>query len=156
MACILLPHGLTGQYIPAEHRVPANGEIPVRTAGSYGIPGATYVLVNDISSPRSTIFLGKDITLDLNGYTITYADGNYGHVPNYGFEDGLTGWDISKAPGAKIENTEEVHAFIGSKILRLKAGDEVASGYVYLPLAGRSYCAMCGLTGNYTKIWEET
>ena len=149
MACILLPHGLTGQYIPAEHRVPANGEIPVRTAGSYGIPGATYVLVNDISSPRSTIFLGKDITLDLNGYTITYADGNYGHVPNYGFEDDLTGWDISKAPGAKIEKTEEVHAFIGSKILRLKAGDEVASGYVYLPLAGRSYCAMCGLTGNY-------
>ena len=25
-------------------------------------------------------------------------------------------------PGAKIENTEEIHEFIGEKILRLKAG----------------------------------
>src|SRR3972149_3256457 len=75
-----------GQYVSAQHRTPATGEIPVSEPGSYGIPGATYVLVNDISSSKSTLFLGKDITLDLNGYTVTYADGNYGHVLNYGFE----------------------------------------------------------------------
>ena len=48
------------------------------------------------------IFLGKDVTLDLNGYTVTFADGNYEHIPNYGFEDGLEHWDVSKAPGAKV------------------------------------------------------
>ncbi len=135
--------------MPAEHRIPSEGEIPVSKAGCYDLPGATFVLTNDISSPRSTIFLGKDITLDLNGYTITYADGNYEHVTNYGFEEGLTGWDISKAPGAKIEDTEVVHAFIGKKILRLREGDEIASGYVQLPVSNRSYYAMCGITGNY-------
>ncbi|OFX95112.1 MAG: hypothetical protein A2X06_02925 [Bacteroidetes bacterium GWC2_40_22] len=138
-----------GQYVPAQHRIPAAGEIPVSESGSYGIPGATYVLVNDIKDIKSTLFLGKDITLDLNGYTVTYADGNYGHVLNYGFEEGLTGWDISKAPGARIENTEEVHTFIGDRLLRMKAGDEITSSYIYLPVAGRSYFAMCGVTGNY-------
>lgn len=138
-----------GQYKPVEHRIPSESEIALNKAGSYDIPGATYVLTNDISSPRSAIFLGKDITLDLNGYTISYADGNYGHVKNYGFEEGLTGWDISKAPGAKIEDTEVTHAFIGKKILRLKAGDEIASEYVHLPAANRSYYAMCGITGSY-------
>lgn len=140
---------LNGQYVPVQHRIPAAGEIPISESGSYDIPGATYLLVNDISSSKSTLFLGRDITLDLNGYTVTYADGNYEHVLNSGFEDGLSGWDISKAPGAKIEKTEEVHAFIGDKLLRLKAGDEIASSYIYLPVEGRSYFAMCGVTGNY-------
>jgi hypothetical protein len=145
---ILMSGNLYGQYTPVQHRAPSDGEIPVTKAGSYDLPGATYILVNDISSPCSAIFLGKDVTLDLNGYTISYADGNYSHVRNYGFEEGLAGWDISKAPGAKIENTEEFYAFIGRKILRLKAGDVIASGYIDLPLAGRSYYAMCGVTGS--------
>jgi len=146
---VLLSQQSYGQYRAVEHSIPSDSEIPVSKAGCYDIPGATYVLTNDISSPRSTIFLGKDITMDLNGYTIIYADGNYGHVTNYGFEEGLTGWDISKAPGAKIEDTDVTHAFIGKKILRLKAGDEIASEYIYLPVASRSYYAMCGITGNY-------
>ena len=107
------------------------------------------MLTSDITCDRSTLFLGKDVTLDLNGYTLTYADGDYEHVPNYGFEEGLEGWDISKAPGAKIENTEEVHQFIGQKLLRLKAGDMISSEYINLPVAGRSYYAMCGITGHY-------
>ncbi len=90
--------------------------------GNYCDPGATYILVNDISSPKSTLFLGKDITLDLNGYTLTYADGNYEHIPNYSFEKGLEGWDISRAPEARIEDTR-VHVFVGDKILRLSAGE---------------------------------
>ncbi len=138
-----------GQFKPVNHRPPARGEIPVSQAGSLDIPGATYILVNDISGPASTLFLGKDITLDLNGYTLTYADGNYGHVINYGFEDGLTGWDVSKAPGAEIRRTDEERPFTGDKLLRLKAGDEIVSSFVYLPLANRSYFAMCGVTGHY-------
>jgi len=137
------------QYTQREHKALVPGNIPVTAPGNFDMQGATYMLQNDISGSRSTIFLGKDVTLDLNGYTITFADGNYEHVENYGFEEGLTGWDITKAPGAKIENTEEVHSFIGQKILRLRAGDEIASSYVYLPVARRSYFAMCGITGNY-------
>ena len=109
------------------------------------------MLVKDITSATSTIFLGKDVTLDLNGYTIKYADGNYGHIFNSGFEEGEKGWDLSKAPGAKVVNTKDVHVFIGKKILSLKAGDEITSSYVNLPLANRSYFAMCGVTGSDYK-----
>ena len=145
----LLSIGLFGQYAPVEHKDLPDGVIPVQDPGSYDQPGATYMLTGDITSDRSAIFLGKDVTLDLNGYTLTYASGDYEHVPNFGFEEGLKGWDVSNAPGAKIENTEEVHEFIGEKILRLKAGDEIASEYINLPVEGRSYYAMCGITGHY-------
>ncbi len=126
------------------YQLPA-GAVAVDGPGCYDQPGVTYMLTGDVSSPASGIFLGKDVTLDLNGYTLSYADGGYGHVPNYGFENGLEGWDISRAPGAKIESTREVHVFIGEKILRLGAGDEIVSGWVYLPQADRSYFAMCGV-----------
>ena len=127
----------------------SDGVIPVSAPGSYDKPGTIYKLTNDIVSARSAIFLGKDITLDLNGYTITYAGGNYEHIPNSGFEEGFGSWDISKAPGAKVVNTAEVHAFIGEKILSLEAGDEIISPYIYLPVENRSYFAMCGITGSY-------
>ena len=137
------------QYREADHKKLPDGVIVVTSPGNYGEPGTTYMLTQNISSDRSTLFLGKDVTLDLNGYTITYADGDYEHVRNYGFEEGLTGWDVSNAPGAKIENTADVHQFIGDKILRLKKGDVIASEYMNLPVAGRSYYAMCGVTGHY-------
>jgi hypothetical protein len=105
--------------------------------------------MNDITSVSSTLFLGKDVTLDLNGYTVKYADAGYEHIPNSGFEKGTVGWDLSKAPGAKLENTDDVHVFLGEKLLSLQEGDEIASEYVFLPVANRSYFAMCGITGRY-------
>ena len=146
---IVFPFTLNAQYSKSVHQALPDGVIAVSGPGSYAIAGATYMLTRDVVSDRSGIFLGKDVTLDLNGYTLTYADGNYEHVPNYGFEDGLEGWDISRAPGAKIENTAEVHSFIGDKILRLKAGDMISSAYINLPVARRSYYPMCGVTGHY-------
>ena len=139
------------QYHPVEHREISANEVAVKTAGSYAEAGTTYVLTNDISSAQSPVFLGKDVVLDLNGYTITYADGNYEHLPNYNFEDGLVGWDFSKAPGAKIENTK-VHVFVGDKILRLSEGEEIVSQYINLPVSGRSYYAMCGVTKDNMKV----
>lgn len=139
------------QYHPVAHRKVLAGEISVTAAGSYARPGMTYVLVNDISSPRSAIFLGKDVTLDLNGYTIKYADGGYQHIPNSGFEEGTRGWDLSRAPGARVVNTADVHEFVGARIMSLKAGDEITSSYIYLPVANRSYFAMCGVAGNYYR-----
>jgi hypothetical protein len=133
------------QYCQSEHRLPIAGEIAVEKPGYYGLSGATYIVTNDINSDRSAIFLGKDITLDLNGYSITYADGNYEHIPNCSFEEGLKDWDISKAPSATIEDTR-VHVFIGDKILSLAAGEEIVSQYILLPVTNRSYFAMCGVT----------
>src|SRR4051812_3715315 len=118
-------HQSFGQYKQTQHRQLLPGEIPVNSPGNYGVQGTTYVLTKNITSPVSTVFLGKDVTLDLNGYTIRYADGKYNHVPNSGFEEGLKGWDISKAPGAKVVNTEEVHVFVGKKLMSLKRGDEI-------------------------------
>src|SRR5882762_3860700 len=151
--CLILwlPIGMAtpghAQFSPTAHKTPSGNSVPVSGPGSYGIPGTTYMLVNDISSPKTAIFLGKDVTLDLNGYSIRYADGNYEHIPNSGFEEGEKGWDLSRAPGAKVVNTEEVHVFVGKKIMSLKKGDEITSPYVNLPLADRSYFAMCGVTG---------
>ncbi|MBS1574049.1 MAG: hypothetical protein JST09_01995, partial [Bacteroidetes bacterium] len=80
------------------HRLPKANEIPISKPGSYAEAGATYILTKNITSPASSIFLGKDVTLDLNGYTIKYADANYQHIYNSGFEEGVNGWNISKAP----------------------------------------------------------
>jgi hypothetical protein len=137
------------QYSQTTHRNILPGEIAVSSPGSYRAEGKTYVLVNDIEDPRSAIFLGKNVTLDLNGYTIRYAESTYEHIPNSGFEAGLTGWDLSRAPGARVENTEDVHVFMGKKLLSLQTGDEVVSPYINLPIANRSYFAMCGITGRY-------
>ena len=140
------------QFHKVSHRKLTGTEVAVKTAGNYDKPGTTYVLVNDITSETSTVFLGKDITLDLNGYTIKYAAADYKHIPNSGFEEGLKGWHVSKAPGAKVMNTADAHVFLGEKLLSLKAGDEIVSQYIHLPLANRSYFAMCGVTGRY---WHE-
>ena len=143
---------LLAVYTESPHRLLAGSEIAVEGPGCYAEPGKTYMLTRDIAAQGSAVFLGKDVTLDLNGYTITFADGQYSHVPNYGFEEGLEGWDVSKAPGAKVEDTETVHVFIGEKILSLAAGDEIVSGWVELPLAERSYFAMCGVTMTEMRV----
>lgn len=135
---------VVAQYKQQEHKTIGKNEIPVTKPGSYAVSGATYVLTNDISSPQSAIFLGKDLTLDLNGYTITFADDDYEHVPNFSFEEGLRDWDFSKSPSAKIEDTK-VHVFVGDKVLRLSKGEEITSQYINLPVANRSYLAMCGV-----------
>ncbi len=148
---LMITQSTYGQYVDNGHSVLTDNVLPVSEPGNYAEPGTTYMLTQDISSERSTIFLGKDVTLDLNGYTITFADGNYEHIPNYSFEEGLKDWDISNAPGATIENARQVHEFIGNKILRLKKGDVIRSKYINLPVAGRSYYAMCGVTGRFPR-----
>jgi len=139
------------QFVHTDHRTLTADEIPVSAPGYFGMPGKTYVLVNDLKSVKSTLFIGKDVILDLNGYTLTYADGNYEHLTNYSFERGLEGWDISRAPDAKIEDTK-VQVMIGDKILSLRAGEEITSGYIHLPVAERSYFAMCAVSAPEMKV----
>lgn len=147
LTCALFHTGVFAQFTITDHKDQVKGVVMIAGPGNYGVPGTTYMLANDISSERSAIFLGKDVTLDLNGYTIKYADGGYGHIENSGFEEGFKGWDLSRAPGAKVVNTADVHVFVGKKLMSLKAGDQITSSYVYLPVANRSYFALCGVTG---------
>lgn len=88
-------------YRQSEHHPLQTGAVEVTGPGNYDKPGVTYMLTRDISSPGSAIFLGKDVVLDLNGYTITFADGEYAHVPNYDFEEGIGGWDLSPRAGSE-------------------------------------------------------
>lgn len=139
------------EFKATPHRAPAAGEIAVTGPGACVEAGKTYVLTQDVSSDRTAIFLGKDVTLDLNGYTVTFAAGKYEHVPNYGFEEGLKGWDVTKAPGARVVPSA-VEPMVGDKILEMKAGDELVSPYITLPVADRSYYAMCAVATREMRV----
>jgi len=154
LACALsLP--ATAAYRPTKHRTElAEGEIAVTAAGVCDQQGKTYVLTSDITSEMSGLFLANNVTLDLNGYTITYAAGDYQHVANFSFEEGLKGWDVSKAPGAKVRNTEMLHPMDGKMTLLLPKDQEIVSTYVELPVANRTYfaTAMVARRNQYVTV----
>ncbi len=55
-------------------KLPGGGPKSLRACGVLGSPGRAYVLEADISSSGTCISVqGEDITLDLNGHTITYG-----------------------------------------------------------------------------------
>ena len=86
LALILTPalaHGAEtlAAYQPVKPRDLKPGEIAVDKPGNCDKEGATYVLTQDVSAPTSALFLGKNVTLDLNGHTLTYAVGY--QDPNY-------------------------------------------------------------------------
>lgn len=140
------------EYKPVQPGPVPDGCIALSAPGRCDQPGKTYVLTRDIVSPATALFLADGVTLDLNGHSISYAAGPYQHVPNCGFEDGLAGWDVSRAAGAAVESADTVRPFVGRKILRLRAGDEIVSPYVPLPVADRSYYAMCGVLDQRMKV----
>lgn len=149
LAFLALP--LFAQYTPTQHRALEPEEIPVSGPGFYGEAGKTYVLTQNITSDRSAIFLGNNVTLDLNGYEIVYADADYEEIPNLSFEDGLTGWDVSKAPTAELVDTR-TQVFVGEKVLRLSQNEEIVSPYITLPVADRSYYAFCGVARSNQRV----
>ena len=126
-------------------------EIAVTRPGNYAEAGKTYVLMSDVSSEGTPIYLGKDVTLDLNGHTLTYAAAKYEHVPNYSFEEGLEGWDLSRAPGARTVSAD-VRPMIGKTICELPEGQELLSKYITLPVADRAYYAMCAVATDKMAV----
>ena len=73
----------------------------VTSCGIINSPG-TYVLQNDVSSTGSCFFIGaNNVTLDLNGHTITYDNAAPITVANGSFESALSGtWDTTSAVNA--------------------------------------------------------
>ena len=80
------------------------------------------MLDTDVSvSGTAFMVAGKNITLDLNGHTVTYANTPSPVVTNGGFEAGsgrsVTGWDLSGAPAAVL--APNTHYLFGNQVLRL-------------------------------------
>lgn len=154
----LLTAGITAEgYQAVAPRALRAGEIPVSAPGNYSEAGKTYVLTQDVSAPGSAIFLGKDVTLDLNGYTITYAAAPYEAIPNGSFENGMQHWDCSKAPNAKAVDRRWLNPMVGDLVCLLPQGEEIASPYITLPIANRAYYAMVAVASQQMAVgvWVE-
>jgi len=130
----------------------ANGEVAVTGPGIYAQAGTTYVLTQDLSVPASGILLGKDTVLDLNGHTLTFAAAPYQPIPNGSFEDGLTGWDTAKAPGAEVVDRRWLHPIDGTRVCILPQGEELVSPFIDLPVADRPYYAMVAVAKESTAV----
>jgi hypothetical protein len=146
------PPDARGAYAAVPPRVLQPGEIAVSEAGACVEPGKTYVLTRNIEAAGSGILLGKDVVLDLNGHTLTYNAAPYEPVPNGSFEEGLKGWDASKAPNARAEDRRWRNPMVGNHCLVLPQGEEVVSPYVTLPVANRPYYAMAAVSSHQMAV----
>jgi hypothetical protein len=87
-------------------RVAGAQTINVTACGCLNQANTDYVLQNDVVSDGSCFAIaGQNISLDLNGHTITYDNMAPIAVPNGDFEEGTgaaaTNWDFSNAPSAQ-------------------------------------------------------
>jgi hypothetical protein len=139
-------------YSPVAPRALRAGEVAVTQPGVYAEAGKTYVLTQDITAPASAIYLGKDVTLDLNGHTLTYAGAAYQALPNGSFEDGLRGWDLGKAPNARVEDRRWLNPMAGAMACILPKGEELVSSFIELPVANRAYYAMVAVASDQMSV----
>jgi len=67
----------------------------------------TYYLLNQSVRSDTDCFTvkGDNTTFDLNQYTVTFSDSVPVIIPNFGFEDGETGWNLTGAPKASVVST---------------------------------------------------
>lgn len=157
LALGVAPPDARGAYAATPSRAVQPGEVAVSEAGPCVEPGKTYVLTRDIEAAGSGILLGKDVVLDLNGHVLTYNAAPYEPVPNGSFEEGLKGWDVSKAPNARAEDRRWRNPMVGDHCLVLPQGEEIVSPYVALPVANRPYYAMAAVASHQMAvgIWVE-
>lgn len=80
------------------------GTVSVSACGALSQPATRYVLQNDVVSDGTCFFVNaNDVTLDLNGHTVTYDNAAPIAVQNGSFESvDFTGWDKTGAPAAVI------------------------------------------------------
>ncbi len=65
-----------------------------------------YLLINDISCTGSCFSISaSNVVLDLNEKTLTYGNSAPVIVPNFNFESGASGWDLSQAPSASVTSS---------------------------------------------------
>ena len=109
--------------------------------------GATYALQTDVVT-RGTAFVvaAPNVTLDLNGHTVTYGDVSPTTVVNGGFENGsgryVPGWHIWQASSASLApNTSYL---FGNQVLRLsnyRTPQRIYSDPIAITEVGHTYTA---------------
>jgi hypothetical protein len=110
-------------------------------------PSTNYILDTDVTVDGTAFVYGaKDVTLDLNGHTITYGNAAPIVVNNGGFETGsgtsVAGWNLANAPAAVIAPNDNY--MYGSKVLRLSnisTAQYIVSDTIALTASGREYAA---------------
>jgi hypothetical protein len=118
--------------------------------------GATYVLQTDIATPGTAfVVAAPNVTLDLNGHTVTYDHSQPLNVPNGGFEQGtsptdIPGWDVSRAPGAlRLPARTGMWGHWMLHLPDITARKSVVSGPIDIPLAGVEYAALITPKSSY-------
>lgn len=102
-----------------------------------------YVLDVDLDvRGTALVAAAPNITLDLNGHQVVYGDDTPVTVPNGGFEDGLTAWDLNRARDAR--RVPAMPGMWGQWMLqfsRFSTPQTLVSGAVTIPTAGHEYAA---------------
>lgn len=110
-------------------------------------PNTTYVLKTDVTtSGTAFVVLGQNITLNLNGHTVTYGDSTPVALANGGFEQGtgsaIPGWNIAAAPAAAL--APNTSFLFDKQVLRLanfSSAQTIVSDPIPLSLINHSYKA---------------
>ncbi len=128
--------------------------VEINSCGEYiysrSSPQTYLLLTQNVSSPMSCFFLGGNVTLDLNGFTVKFADGDYQSLSNGEFEDWSwngakwipDNWDTSLAPGLQKKETSTDMPLVNGSLIWVPAGETLISDWIYLPIADRTYRAM--------------
>jgi hypothetical protein len=116
----------------------------------------TYILDTDVNADGSAFMMGNaNVTLDLNGHTVTYGNGPVVSVPNGGFESGTTGWDISGAPTASVKPAPT--GMWGANALfvsNYSATQTIVSNPISIPVANREYAVTVTGKGGWNQSLE--
>lgn len=118
-------------------------------SGSYLLDqaGMTYVLHNDLRTAGTAfVVAAANVTLDLNGHSVTFGDASPVTVTNGGFETGsgrdVPGWDLSGAPSAQLASNTTY--LFGNQVLRLSnfsTAQRIVSDPIAIPTIGHTYTA---------------
>lgn len=115
----------------------ASFAIDITECGYLSQANSTYVLQNDVSSEGTCFFItAENITLDLNGHTVTYDNAASTAIVNGDFET-TEGWDLSSAPNAAFVEgayVQPVTLYSGSQSLRISVPNVDQSIRSTLPL----------------------
>ncbi len=139
------------EYKETPHRQPAPGEIAASGPGACDQPGKTYVLTADVSGPMTPIFLGKERHA---GPERIYAYVRRRRLRAHSqlrLRGGPEGLGHLAGPGAQVVSSA-VRPMVGRQILQLRAGDEIISQYIRLPVADRSYYAICAVATRDMRV----
>jgi hypothetical protein len=120
-------------------------------------PDTQYILETDVDVSGTAFVIGApNVTLDLNGHTVTYDDLPQPQVTNGGFEQAgsqLPGWDLSRAPTAS--RVPAVQGMYGQWMLELDnltSTQTILSDPVAIPQANREYSAAITPKGSDVTV----